>query len=311
MQKVHLHLTVTSPCSSILDDVGEEMLWTVWPTVFIYAGWMMDRPKPKRDLRISRKFPVAEDPSTPRINQRTIRQPKTRAGMLQRRVLQRPQCILCLRRYASFYTGFGPNPATSLLTTNSESTTSSTPSKKGEAEDDPEIVVLNRRTGKRASVKMSKVKPFEGDYGILPLAQRLEVERRELLKTLRERQEGDVWKKVQQDLENAKKKDELKKLDVTEDRIDMRVRRMLMKRRAVTSVMPSEAKVRQYIRYARELEKRRLLRLRTRENEQQQKPQQKNQQKGQQKDEDKKEETPNTQTLSFKEQWERRQLYGI
>jgi len=275
-----------------------------------YLCWM-DRPKPKRDLRISRKFPVAEDPP-PRINQRTIRQPTNRAGMLQRRVLQRPQCILCLRRYASFYTGFGPNPATSLLTTNGNSeSTSSTPSKKGEAEDDPEIVVLNRRTGKRASVKMSKVKPFEGDYGILPLAQRLQVEGRELLKTLRERQEGDVWKKVQQDLENAKKKDELKKLDVTEDRIDMRVRRMLMKRRAVTSVMPSEAKVRQYIRYARELEKRRLLRLRTRENEQKQKPQQKDQQKGQQKEEDKTEDTPSTQTLSFKEQWERRQLYGI
>ena len=212
--------------------------------------------------------------------------------LLRRRVLFRTQCIVCLRRYASTFAR--PNPASSLLTSNPESSSN----RSEEGNEDQEILVMERSTGKRYSVNINKIQSFEGDYSLLPLQKRLEVEQRNLFKTLRERQSMDILKKVQKDVASAKEEKDIRRIEPKQEDIDKRVRRMLRKRLALTRMTPSEEKVKRYIQHATRLEMKRL-------REQQQK-----QQAEEAKAKKKEEEDVDSQTLSFKEQWDRRQVYG-
>jgi len=144
------------------------------------------------------------------------------------------------------------------------------------------IQIIDPRTRQEVTIDLQTVQPFTPEFALLPLRYRTAVERRHLLATLRERQKTayEVESPEENDNDKLKPDDELVKKYISE---------FLKRRRATTDTPPSDSKINQYIEAAKE----------------------KALKEGRERISTRKAQDPSEDEISFEEQWNRRQTYGM
>src|SRR5579862_526027 len=198
--------------------------------------------------------------------------------MLRRPLCSRPFHIHKLRRLASTFSQ-SPSPTNpgaalpSNLPASGQKANSST--KKGNV-----VQVIDPETKKEVTVNLETVEPFTHEFGLLPLRYRTYVEQRHLFKTLRERQ-NTVY-----DLE-IKETEKKEEIEPDSGLVERYITEFIQNRKRKTDEPPSNEKIKRYIELAKEKAMRKERKKLTGASK---------------KRED--------QALSFKDQWERRQIFG-
>jgi len=142
------------------------------------------------------------------------------------------------------------------------------------------VEVYDPSSGEEVTVNLNTVEPFSPTFALLPMHYRIEVERRHLLKTLRERQSA-AYEVVQVEEDDG---------SVQPDPVLVKqyVNRFLRNRRAKTDVAPHPTQIAKYLQMAKdraiEVEKKRTKHDQA--------------------------EAPTAPELSFEAQWKRRERYG-
>jgi hypothetical protein len=205
--------------------------------------------------------------------------------MLRRPCLSRPPSILNLRRLA-YTSSYRPlrHPSTALaasLDAQGLSFNLAKNAKDANASKPKPIKVTDPQTKREITVDLNTVQPFTPEFALLPLEHRTLVERRHLSETLKKRL-ASVYD------DGPRNKEEKTEIKPDSKIVDQYLSKFIRNRRAKIDEIPSEEKIQQLIDIARrkaiKKEKRRLNAI-----------------KGVTTVED---------TLSFEEQWRRRQAYG-
>ena len=192
--------------------------------------------------------------------------------MLRRQFLsQQPPCILILRRQASVHSK-SRNPSIAL--SSSLKAHGLTPPSQWDAKTNGNTIqVIDPQTKKEITIDLDTVQPFTPEFALLPLQYRTIVEQRHLFNILRERQSTSNEFPV-----TAEEKEQL---EPDPDLVKKYVAQAIENRRRKTDVPPSESRIKQYIEKAK---------AKALKNE--------------------KKPTSSDSTLSFEEQWRRREDYG-
>lgn len=205
--------------------------------------------------------------------------------MLRRPFQSRPPCILRVGRLASTYSR-NPNSRQNAVRALANSLvlhglTGGTKSSKDGLEQRT-IQVIDPQTKQEVTIDLQTVQPFTPEFALLPLQYRTLVERRNLLETLRIRQ------KTVYDAEEVEPagKDEM---EPDNELVKKYVSEFIKRRRYTSDKSPSDRKISRYIEAAKQ---KALKEQRNRTSSRMV------------------EDTPDD-TLSFEEQWRRRQIYGI
>jgi len=202
--------------------------------------------------------------------------------MLRQPFLSQRPCILHLRRLAStFSQSTSPiNPAGALSSVLSAGDKNAGTS--GTLPQAKTVRVIDPETKEEITVNLDTVEPFTHEFGLLPSRFRTQVEQRHLFKTLRERQNTAYEVEV-------KEGDAKEPIEPDSELVEKYITEFIQNRKQHTDEPPSDEKIYHYIESAKRKaikeEKKRLMTATAAKS--------------------------SDQSLSFQEQWHRRQEYGI